>query len=149
MFSVHDVQQSPYLICDCSIQIEMTPTSLYAVLTEMIHQGLNTGQNSKFTPMPIDHYCSPDANIGWCDWCWLSWKQIHEPLSQNLIDYGSLDAEKDAFRLQRETSITKLALRNMHFVMLLKAGVSAGLGLSEIASLMVRNDTDLEVAELR
>ena len=103
---------------------------------------------SRFTLIPIDHgYCLPQTlNIGWCDWCWLSWKQISEPLSPALVDYvASLDADKDAFRLQRETSISKLALKNMRIaVMLLKIGVAAGLTLSEIASLMIRNDTDLE-----
>ncbi len=108
-----------------------------------------TRQDSAWSLVPIDHgYCLPQTlNIGWCDWCWLSWKQIQQPLSPELVDYiASLDADKDAFRLQRETSITRLALRNMRIVlMLLKTGAAAGLTLAEIASLMVRHDVDLEV----
>lgn len=151
MFSVHDVQR----IALFDMRLLNTDRNDSNVLVRRIHTDDASGwpplqrKDQNFTLIPIDHgYCLPQTlNIGWCDWCWLSWKQINEPLSQTLVDYvESLDAEKDAFRLQRETSISRLALRNMRIsVMLLKAGVSAGLTLSEIASLMIRNDIDLEV----
>ena len=107
-------------------------------------------KTSKFKLVPIDHgYCLPQTlNIGWCDWCWLGWKNhMDAPLSAELRAYvDSLDAEKDAFRLSRETSIGPLCLKNMKIaLMLLKTGVQSELTLGDIASLMVRNDVDLDI----
>lgn len=99
--------------------------------------------------VPIDHgYCLPiSLNLGWCDWCWYSWKQMQQPMSPATLRYiASLDAERDAFRLRRETSIHPQALQNMQVATaLLKIGAEAGLSLGDIASLMVREDPDLEI----
>jgi hypothetical protein len=111
---------------------------------------LSSSSSSSFRLVPIDHgYCLPQTlNIGWCDWCWLGWKHhMDQPISTELRAYvDSLDAEKDAFRLSRETSIGPISLKNMKIsLMFLKTGVRSGLTLGDIASLMVRNDVDLDI----
>jgi len=115
-----------------------------------IDSGSKGNTSSPFKLVPIDHgYCLPQTlNIGWCDWCWMDWKShMDQPLSNELINYiESLDAEKDSFRLKRETLIGPKSLKNMKIsLMLIKIGVKAGLTLGDIANLMVRNDVDLEI----
>lgn len=53
--------------------------------------------------IPVDHgYCLPDVvEIGWCDWCWLDWPQLKEPLDKETYDYVmALDPEGGHMVLQ-------------------------------------------------
>lgn len=101
--------------------------------------------------IPVDHgYCLPDVlEIGWCDWCWLDWPQLKQPMDQETLKYiAELDPQADAERLGR-----KLTLREPCLVLfriaatLLKEGAAAGLSLYDIANIIVRHDLD-EKSEL-
>ena len=112
---------------------------------------------NNITLVPIDHgYCFPKTfNIGWCDWCWLGWKQTKKPFDKKTLEYISkLDPDADIERLRKETDIPKECLRNSKIAtVLLKQGAAAGLLLFEIADIMSRNNlerpSDLEEAVAR
>jgi len=103
-----------------------------------------SAQNIKL--VPIDHgYCFPKTfNVGWCDWCWLGWKQTLKPFEKETLDYISkLDPDAEIERLRKETDIPKECLRNSKIAtILLKQGAAAGLVLYDIADIMSRSKLD-------
>jgi len=103
-----------------------------------------SAQNIKL--VPIDHgYCFPKTfNIGWCDWCWLGWKQTLKPFDKETLKYISkLDPDADIERLRKETDIPRECLRNSKIAtILLKQGAAAGLVLYDIADIMSRSKLD-------
>jgi hypothetical protein len=102
--------------------------------------------SNNITLVPIDHgYCFPKTfNVGWCDWCWLGWKQALKPFDKDTLEYISkLDPDADIERLRKETDIPKECLRNSKIAtVLLKQGAAAGLVLFEIADIMSRSKLD-------
>jgi hypothetical protein len=97
--------------------------------------------------VPIDHgFCLPDAlEIGWCDWCWLDWPQLKEPLDEETERYilEVVDPERDAELLRERFSLPEQSMCLLKLSgMLLQKAVRAGLNLFEIASLIVRQDVE-------
>ena len=109
------------------------------------------GSNTEITLIPIDHgYCFPASlNVGWCDWCWLQWKQTSKPFDKATMDYiRNLNPDQDIERIRKETSISKECLRNFKIAtLLLKQCAAGGLLLSEIADIMTRRNLD-EISDL-
>ena len=100
--------------------------------------------------IPIDHgYALPDVlEVGWCDWCWLSWKQIREPLSKktlHCIKKIGKTLEKDVSRLRKELDIREECLVTLRIMtrLLLRCLVKGGLSIHDVASIASRNDLDL------
>jgi hypothetical protein len=97
--------------------------------------------------IPIDHgFVLPELlEIGWCDWCWLDWPQVKEPLQGELLKYVlELDTEKDALMLSEKLNLRESCLRIFKVVgSLLVEGTKAGLTLHDIANLIVRHDLDV------
>ncbi|CAM9472017.1 unnamed protein product [Chrysoparadoxa australica] len=100
----------------------------------------------RYELIPIDHgYILPEVlEVGWCDWCWLDWPQLKQPLDDECKKFiRDLSPAGDA-----EWISNKLALRDESLVnfqaasMLLQEGVKADLNLYEIASIVVRVDLD-------
>jgi len=99
--------------------------------------------------VPIDHgFCLSEVlNIGWCDWCWLDWPQLKEPMDQEILDYIDrvVDPIADAALLREKLSLPEQCLTFMRLAgMLLKCGAREGLTLHDIASLIVRLDLECE-----
>jgi len=99
--------------------------------------------------VPIDHgFCLRSvADVAWMDWCWLDWPQLKEPLSERSKSYiQNLDIEGDARLLRERLNICPEAIDYFRASSrLLKAGVNAGLTLSEIALMCCRNDNMGEI----
>ena len=100
--------------------------------------------------IPIDHgYALPDVlEVGWCDWCWLSWKQIREPLSKktlHCIKKLGKTLEKDVTRLRKELDIREECLVTLRIMtrLLLRCLVKGGLTIHDVALIASRNDLDL------
>ncbi|CAN0512667.1 unnamed protein product, partial [Ectocarpus sp. 8 AP-2014] len=92
---------------------------------------------TEYELIPIDHgLClSNELVIDWCDWCWLDWKQIKEPVDPELYDYiMSFEPEATAERLGNTLNLQEPCLRNLRIAeTLLQEGVKAGLTLYDIA----------------
>jgi len=107
-----------------------------------------------FRLIPIDHaYTLPDKldNV-WVEW--LHWRQAKVPFGPDLRDFvATLDPDSDA-RILSGIGISPECIRNMKYATcLLKKGVSAGLTLFEIASMVCRKkqseESELEKAVAR
>lgn len=94
--------------------------------------------------IPVDHgYCIPEVlEIGWCDWCWITWPQCHSPFDEKTLSYIShIDVEYDISMLRSKLRIREEALRLLRLSsFVLKKCASAGLTLYEIATVISRND---------
>ena len=92
--------------------------------------------------VPIDHgLCFPDQiEIAWCDWVWWDWPQTLVPFDEQTKEWIlSIDVNEDARILEQCFNIRPECIRLYRCMMLLlKKGVSAGLTLREIASVVVR-----------
>ncbi|CAM9685511.1 unnamed protein product [Phaeothamnion confervicola] len=108
--------------------------------------GGSSGSQTELELIPIDHgYCLPSVlEIGWCDWTWIDWPQLREPLSRETRAYVlSLDADADAARVARDLHLRPPCLRNFRVAgLLLRTGVEAGLSLHTIAFIVARHDLD-------
>eukprot|EP00514_Thraustochytrium_sp_LLF1b_P004152 CAMPEP_0184522198 /NCGR_PEP_ID=MMETSP0198_2-20121128/8149_1 /TAXON_ID=1112570 /ORGANISM="Thraustochytrium sp., Strain LLF1b" /LENGTH=846 /DNA_ID=CAMNT_0026912999 /DNA_START=954 /DNA_END=3494 /DNA_ORIENTATION=+ len=95
---------------------------------------------------PIDHgYCLPDRlRICWYDLCWLDWPQTRQPFSEKTKAWiRNYDIDANVNKLRRELNIREPCLHLIKISgLLLKKGVEAGLCLHDIASILVRQDTD-------
>ena len=104
------------------------------------------GSSADINLVPIDHgYCFPRTfNIGWCDWCWIQWKQTRKPFDRETLEYiKKLDPDADSERLRKVTAINGDCLRNFKIgTLLLKQCAAKGLLLFEIADIMTRNNLD-------
>jgi len=109
------------------------------------HKG---SSGSKYELIPIDHgYVLSTLNITWWDWTWLSWKQIKEPISPELVEWvQDIDPQEEerALELQlgrvlpnKVTMMLRLTTR------LLKLTTAAGLTIREIAELVAREDSEV------
>ncbi|CAM9444076.1 unnamed protein product [Ectocarpus sp. 12 AP-2014] len=107
--------------------------------------------STEYELIPIDHgLClSNELVIDWCDWCWLDWRQIKEPVDPELYDYiMSFEPEATAERLGNTLNLQEPCLRNLRIAeTLLQEGVKAGLTLYDIACIIRREDFD-KVSEL-
>jgi len=96
--------------------------------------------------IPIDHGgCLPSrAVVHWFDWCWLSWRQMHEPPSQILRDYvAELDPNAET-KLISEYGLPSSAARSSRCAtLIIQHGVAAGLTLHDIALLLCREDENV------
>lgn len=111
---------------------------------------IRDGQRGHVELVPVDHgFCLPDVlNIGWCDWCWLDWPQVKEPLDEETARYirEDVDPERDVEVLRQKLSLPEPCLVLVRMAgMLLKTGVEAGLTLHEVASLVVRHDLESSI----
>ncbi|CBJ31008.1 Phosphatidylinositol 3-and 4-kinase family protein [Ectocarpus siliculosus] len=102
--------------------------------------------STEYELIPIDHgLClSNELVIDWCDWCWLDWRQIKEPVDPELYDYiMSFEPEATAERLGNTLNLQEPCLRNLRIAeTLLQEGVKAGLTLYDIACIIRREDFD-------
>eukprot|EP00752_Nemacystus_decipiens_P002871 g2672.t1 len=109
------------------------------------------GGSTEYELIPIDHgLClSNELIIDWCDWCWLNWRQVKEPVDPELFSYiQSLDPEATAEKLGNTLNLQEPCLRNLRITeTLLKEGVAAGLTLYDIACIIRREDFD-KISEL-
>ncbi len=99
-------------------------------------------KNTGYELIPIDHGMSfPETlEIAWCDWCWLSWPQVKEPLDPDVYTYIlGLDPKKDAALLLEKLNLRPSCIRIFRAVcILLIEGAKAGLTLYEIANVILR-----------
>ncbi len=95
-----------------------------------------------FELIPIDHGMSfPEVlEIASCDWCWISWRQIKEPIDPYVHTYIlALNPEKDAEMLREKLNLRPSCCRLFRVVCtLLIEGAKAGLTLYEIANIILR-----------
>ena len=99
---------------------------------------------TKYSLIPIDHAMSiPDSlEVYSYDICWMEWDQIEEPFSSSSLKYiNSLDVLKDIKMLDNTFKFRKIWLRNIRITgTLLKIGAEHGLTLSQIGSILWRED---------
>jgi hypothetical protein len=103
-----------------------------------------------FRLVPIDHGYSlrSKCDVAWFDWCWLDWPQTKQPLSKASKEYVlGLDIEADVRLLRERLNMQNDVLDLFRTsCQILKAGVSAGLTLHDIASeILCRNDPSGEL----
>ena len=108
--------------------------------------------------IPIDHgYCLPDCfEINELSWCWLDWKQTHQPWDPRLVAFAEqMDVQADARLLNECLGIRKVCLILMRWGLaramrrrvsgvLLKKAIHRGLTPAEVASFYVRKDVNQE-----
>jgi len=103
-----------------------------------------TDSGVTWTLTPIDHgyVLRTKADVAWCDWVWLEWPQMKEPLTKKLKQYVlSIDVDKDVEMLREMLSIDDAACDVYRASCnLLISGVKKGLSLYEIATLACRTD---------
>ena len=100
--------------------------------------------SSTWSLIPIDHGYTlrNKVDVGWCDWCWLEWPQVKEPLTKKLRNYVlGLDVEKDVTILKDRLNIgdAECDVFRASCNLLIK-GVAKGLTLYEIATMCCRMD---------
>ncbi|CAM9103033.1 unnamed protein product [Ascophyllum nodosum] len=109
------------------------------------------GGGTEYELIPIDHgLClSDELVIDWCDWCWLDWRQVKQPIDPELYSYiQSFDPEATAEKLGNTLNLKEGGLRNLRIAeILLKEGAATGLTLYDIACIMRREDFD-KISEL-
>ncbi len=97
-----------------------------------------------FELIPIDHGMSfPEVlEIAWCDWCWISWPQIKEPIDPYVHTYIlALNPEKDAEMLSEKLNLRPSCLPLFKVACtLLIEGAKAGLTLYQIANIILRQE---------
>lgn len=102
-------------------------------------------ETNKITFVPIDHgYCLPNClAVEWYDWVWLGWEHVNKPFSQKSLDYiNAIDIEKDVASI-KSLGIEEEAVFVFRVVnTLLKKAAKAGLGLHQIAKIILRSDKD-------
>ena len=116
----------------------------------LVRFGSEKRDASSIELVPIDHgYALPDVlEVGWCDWCWLSWKQIREPLSLKNLEYVKelgKSLEKDVTRLRKELDIREECLVTLRIMtrLLVRCLVKGRLSIHNVASIVSRNDLDV------
>mmetsp|Transcript_20707 Transcript_20707/g.38673 ORF Transcript_20707/g.38673 Transcript_20707/m.38673 type:complete len:795 (-) Transcript_20707:147-2531(-) len=101
-----------------------------------------TGVTWTLTPIDHGYVLRTKADVAWCDWVWLEWPQMKEPLSKKLRQYVlSIDVDKDVEMLKDRLSIDDAACDVYRASCnLLISGVKKNLTLYEIATLACRTD---------
>lgn len=100
--------------------------------------------------IPIDHgYALPDClEVAWCDWVWLDWKQIREPLTNTVIKYVAECFERvdeDVAMLRRELDIREECLVTFRIMtrFLKRCVVDNRISLFDAASIASRSNLDV------
>lgn len=95
--------------------------------------------------VPIDHGgCLPTRpEVVWYNWCWLSWPQMHAPISAEVREYiRALEPARESKLLLDAGLPPEVARVSRCSTLVLQRGVAAGLTLHEVALLLCRQDDE-------
>lgn len=111
------------------------------------HDQGTTSPGRRRTVVPIDHGCiaPADLEVGWCEWCWLDWAAIAEPIVPEVRSHIlRLDPLATAAALQKLGIRAECAWNCALSTAMLRAVVSAcpDATLRDVAVLMCRTDLD-------